>query len=314
MKLAPNQDAPHGKLILLAPPQARIFPLSRPLSRPLSGPLSGPLSRLLPDGRCGEFARIQIDSRRHESLLHGAQRLRGRLYREDGAIRASEISRDGRLVHAADARGWHVLALDRNGEVCGCSRYLAHPNTVDFLQLGVHESAFAHSRDGGAILRTAVDLEIARARRRGIAFVEVGGWALDPSMRCTAEAIRIALATYSLARILGGCIGIAAATKRHCSAAILRRIGGRPLQINEFEVPSYYDPRFACEMELLRFDSDQPNPRFETCIEDLCAYLTSALVIQAEPEEAPAQLTPRANKACAHQAWGLGRDLVPAVQ
>ena len=237
---------------------------------------------------------------------------------EDGAIRASEVSQDGRHVHAADGRGWHVLSLDRNGEVGGCSRYLAHPNTVDFFQLGVREAALAHSCEGGAILRTALDSEVAKARHRGVAFVEVGGWALDPSMRCTAEAVRIALATYSLARVLGGCIGIAGATKRHCSAAILRRIGGRPLRINEFELPSYYDPRFECEMELLRFDSAEPNPRFEACIDELRQYLTTTLVFQSEaqPEDSPVRHAARAGTrpASEQQTWWHGQDLVHAVQ
>src|ERR1700733_220559 len=187
MKRVPNQNAAHGGLVLLAPLMARIP---------------------------GSFAKVESGSPQHEHFLHSAQRLRAKLYREDGAIRESEISWDGRHQHPADECAWHVLSLDENGEVCGCSRYIAYPNTVHFSQLGVRDAALAHSFEWGMRLRGALDSEVAEARRRGLAYVEVGGWALDSSMRRTAEAIRIALATYSLARLLGGCLGLATATRR----------------------------------------------------------------------------------------------------
>jgi hypothetical protein len=257
MQLVPNQDAPHSRLILLAPPNA---------------------------GIPGSFARVETSSQHHERLLRGVQRLRAKLYTDEGAIRDSEVSRDGRHRQPVDQRAWHLLSLDRNGEVCGCSRYIAHPNTVAFSQLGVRKAALAHSGEWGMPLRTAIDAEVGEARRRGIAYVEVGGWALDPAMRRSTEALRIALATFSLARILGGCVGITTATTRNCSAAILRKIGGRPLEVGKVELPPYYDPQYECEMELLRFDSAQPNPRFESWIEDLRHYLITTLVVQSSAQ------------------------------
>ena len=254
MQLVPNQDAPHSRLVLLAPPDAEIP---------------------------GSFARVETSSLHHERLLRGVQRLRAKLYADDGAIRDSEVSRDGCHRQPVDQRAWHLLSLDRNDDVCGCSRYVEHPNTVVFSQLGVRKAALARSREWGMTLRTAIDAEVAQARHRGISYVEVGGWALDPAMRRSTEALRIALATYSLARLLGGCIGITTATSRHCSAAVLRKIGGRPLQTGNIELPPYYDPQFECEMELLRFDSAEPNPRVEAWIEDLRQYLTTALVVQS---------------------------------
>lgn len=292
MKRVPNQNATHGRLVLLAPPEARIP---------------------------GGFANIESGSRQHEHFLHAAQRLRAKLYREDGAIRESEISWDGRHQHPADERAWHVLSLDGNGEVCGCSRYIAYPNTVHFSQLGVRNAALAHSAEWGMKLRGALDAEVAEARRRGLAYVEVGGWALDSSMRRTAEAVRIALATYSLARLLGGCIGLTTATRRHCSAAILRKIGGRPPRIGNDEMPSYYDPRYECEMELLRFDSAEPNPRYEPWIEDLRRHLAAALVLQPPATHAIAaqessQRQTLGREALEREAWRFGQDLVQAVQ
>src|SRR5580658_2800630 len=221
MKLTPSQNAPECRLVLIAPAQA-----------------------LIPDS----LARVETGPRHHE-LLTSAQRLRGKVYLQDGAIRSSEVSPDGRHCHPADECAWHLLLLDRNGEVRGCSRYVAHPNNIAFSQLGVRNAALARSIEWASRLRTAVDSEVAQARLRQIAYVEVGGWALEPAMRHTAEAIRIALATYSLARLLGGCIGITTATTRHCSSAILRKIGGRRLRVQELEtseveIQPYYDPQY----------------------------------------------------------------------
>ena len=127
-----------------------------------------------------------------------------------------------------------------------------------------------------------MEAEIESAKQRGIAYVEVGGWALAPKMRFTAEALRIVLATYSLARILGGCIGIGTVTRRHHSASILRRIGGRALRESESELPHYFDPQYACDMEVLCFDSAAPNPRYEVWIEEMCQYMLTAAVIHGE--------------------------------
>jgi hypothetical protein len=255
MNLVPNPNA-QSRLVVLAPPKARI-----------------PCS----------FGGVHRSSRHYERLLSGAQRLRAKVYVEDGAIGESEVSRDGRHRHPADEFAWHLLSLNEFGDVCGCSRYVAHPNTVQFGQLGIRKAALARSKEWGMALRAAIDSEVAVAKRRDLAYVEVGGWALDSSMRRTGEGIRIALATYSLARVLGGCIGITTATRRHCSATILRKIGGQPMRIDKFEIPPYYDPQYDCDMELLRFDSTEPNPRFESCIEDLRFYLmTATLVIQPD--------------------------------
>jgi hypothetical protein len=125
-----------------------------------------------------------------------------------------------------------------------------------------------------------MESEIALARRLRVAYVEVGGWALAPEFRGTSEALRIALGSFSLARLLGGCIGVTTATERHCSASILRRIGGQPLKVQGIEIPRYFDPRFDCEMEILRFDSARPNPRFERWIEELEGYLAGVPVIR----------------------------------
>jgi hypothetical protein len=103
--------------------------------------------------------------------------------------------------------------------------------------------------------------------------------------------------------MLGGGIGIATATRRHGSSSILRRLGGRPLVIQGTELPSYYDPQYGCEMEILRFDSEEPNPRYEVWINDLSDYLqTSAVMAPDIPAfRAPGRFTDA--KPEFHEGW-----------
>ena len=212
-------------------------------------------------------------------MLAKAQKLRGRIYLEDGAIESSELTPDGRHYIASDEESWHILILDSYGEVSGCTRYLAHTNTSSFTQLGVRQSALAKCDEWGPKLRSAIEQELQLARKRDFDYVEMGGWALREDARCSTEALRIALGAYALARNLGGAVGVTTATARHCSSSILRRIGGQPLAAGRTELPSYHDPRYKCEMTILRFESDRPNPRYEAWIEQIREELLSAPVV-----------------------------------
>jgi hypothetical protein len=252
MNLVPNGNAGHGSLLLLAPADA-----------------------LIPDSLTG----TEWNPQTYSDLLAELQRLRGRVYLEDGAIERSTLSPDGRYIQAADAEAWHLIALNAQGDVSGCARYRAHSGQLHFDDTSVSHSPLSHSAGWGASLRSAVESEVRRANHLGIDFVEVGGWALTPEFRGTSEALRIALGTFSLARLLGGCIGITTATTRHSSASILGRIGGKPLMTDGREIPAYFDPAYRCQMEILRFDSSRPNPRFERCIEELKVYMSAVPVI-----------------------------------
>ncbi len=219
------------------------------------------------------------DATLHENLLAGLQRLRGRIYLDDGAVERAQLTPDGRHKQTIDDQSWHVLAVDDQGGVCGCARYMPYTRGTDFMELGVSRSALAQSGEWGGKLRTAVETEMRSAWSRGIACVEVGGWALHEDRRCSTGALKIALATYSLARILGGSIGFCTATHRHASSSILKRIGGHPLELDGVPFPSYYDPQYQCQMEILRFDSERPDPKYVHWIEDLRSYLLKAPAI-----------------------------------
>ena len=237
---------------------------------------------LAPDRRqTMSFPQSKVDSSLHQRLLAEAQKLRGSVYLADGAVQASQLTSDGRHVQSADEKSWHLLTLDEQGRVAACTRYLPHSNTVSFPELTVSKSPIAQSE----ALRGAIDAELALARKRRCSFSEVGGWVTSEALRGTTEAVRMVLTAYGLARLLGGTLGVSTVTTRHRSSSILRRIGLASLRSRGAEVPPYFDPHYNCEMEILRFDSERPNPRYQTWINECRAYLETAPVICAKAGE-----------------------------
>jgi hypothetical protein len=224
-----------------------------------------------------QMARRAQESHDYSALMASMQRLRGDIYLRDGAIKPWQLTADGRHVTETDETSWHVLIVDC-GKVSGCARYTPYPHNAAFTSLGVSRCALAQSDEWGSRLRLAVEQEMNAARRDGLACVEVGGWALAEELRGTAEALRVAMASYALAHLLGGCLGLCTATHRHHSSSILRRIGGRPLQASGVELPPYYDPAYECQMELLRFDSRHLSGRYQSIALDLAQELAAASV------------------------------------
>ena len=239
---------------------------------------------LLAPDRCHTipFSEKAVDASLHQKLLADAQKLRGRVYLEDGAIETTQLSADGRHVQAADQLSWHLLTLDERGKVAACTRYLPHSNGVSFDDLTVSRSAVAQSESWGRAFRIAVEAELSLARNRRCSYVEMGGWVISEALRCTTEAVRMVLAAYSLAQLFGGALGISTVTTRHGSSSILRRIGGGSLIARGAELPPYFDPYYKCEMEMLRFDSERPNPRYRSWIEDCRSHLETVPVICAK--------------------------------
>jgi hypothetical protein len=225
------------------------------------------------------FQNVTVNPQRHRDLMAEMQRFRGRIYAADGAISTGELTADGRHHVRADDHSWHVLALDAGGRVCGCLRYLEEQHARGFDDLFVRHAALARSPMLGWRFRMAVEMEMTRARQVGIGFGEVGGWAVAEEYRGTLEPLRIVLAIVALMDLRGGSAGVVTATARHHSAAILRRIGLHPLQSDGSDLPSYYDPQYSCEMEVLRFDSRFPNPKYREWVDQLSAALRTSPVI-----------------------------------
>jgi hypothetical protein len=219
------------------------------------------------------------DLKHHDYLLAEMQRFRGKIYSSDGAIKASDLTEDGRHRMAVDERSWHVLSLDSDQRVCACLRYLDETEAESFDNLWIRNSALSRIAELGSRFRRVIETQVQAARRNHLGFGEVGGWAVAEEHRHTLEPVRIILATYALLRLLGDALGVATATIRHHSAAILRRIGLNALTECGEELPPYFDPQYGCLMEALQFDSRHPAPKYEAWVSKLVETLRAAPVI-----------------------------------
>jgi hypothetical protein len=196
---------------------------------------------------------------------------------EDGAIESRQLTADGRHSLATDEHSWHLLAME-NGRVAGCARLQVYPPDVTFPELAVAQSAQARCLVWGLALRRSVTAQLDTAHAENLKFIEAGGWALVPELRCTTEALRIALGGYAVGKLLGGCLGLSTATVRHRSASMLRRLGGRPCMWQGQDIPPYYDPAYRSEMEVVNFDSRAPHPRYQPWVDQMITELRKALV------------------------------------
>jgi len=232
---------------------------------------------------------VDVDEERYDELLGDVQRLRGRVYLQDGAIEHHQLTADGRHHTPEDEKSWHLVMLDKVGRVAACVWYMPHEADVSATRLRVRHCPLARHPVWRETLWGAVESELAEARRAGLGYAEVGGWAVTEASRRTCEGLVLALAGYSFGRLLGGTLGITTATVRHCSSTILRRLGGTDLRLGDRAIPSYHDPEYDCNMELLRFDSRHPSPKYGALVEMLKDKLSEVLVL-ARPERCVAQL------------------------
>lgn len=228
---------------------------------------------------------VRIDAARHGALLHDVQRLRGRIYVADGAVRRDQLSVDGRHETPEDPRAWHLLVTDDSGATSGCIWYLEHSLTPKFDDLRVRTAEVAHHDVWGTKLRSAVAADIALASSERVRYAEVGGWAVDRNSNLT-DCLLLILGLYGFSQLRGGAFVLATATLRHASAAVLRRLGGAHIQGDGFTVPPYYDSKYDCQMELLRFDTRRPNPKFSALVGMLKQKFATVPVMMAEHRSA----------------------------
>jgi len=178
-----------------------------------------------------------------------------------------------------DDRGWHFLMTNHEGSVTACVRYIAHEEVPSAAKLQVRESPPAQRRESKDVFWKAVESDLATARRDRLRYAEIGGWAVAKEYRGTSDGLMLALAAFSFGRMFGGALGMTTATVRHSSSTILRRLGGSDLQVNGTTVKPYYDPKYRCQMEVLRFDSRAASAKYSALIDMLKEKLTGALVI-----------------------------------
>jgi hypothetical protein len=225
------------------------------------------------------FDNVSVDPSRHDQLLRRVQAVRGTIYLRDGAIRHDQLSSEGLHRTVEDGRSWHLVMVNPDGEVSSCAWYMEHEDTAGFESLRVRHSPLSRDKEWGHRLWLAVESELERARREQLRYAEIGGWAVSEKCRCTSEGLVLALIWYSLGQTRGDALGMTTATVRHSSSTILRRLGGQDLEYDGVAIPSYFDPRYGCEMELLRFDSRRPNPKYAELIRIIGETITSATVI-----------------------------------
>jgi hypothetical protein len=225
---------------------------------------------------------LAIDPARHEALLREMQRLRGSVYLQDGAVKAHQLSPDGRHRTPEDDRGWHLLLLNDQWRIRGCSWYLEHDGARSIHDLRAQSCPLADQDE----IRQAVNAEIARARKEYVRYSEVGGWAVEKQGRCTGEGLVLILVTFALSRTLGGALGLTTATVRHSSSTILRRFGFSSFEVSGVPVMPYHDPKYGCDMELLRFDTRQSDPKYHGLIEQVRSRLAEVTVIARTASQA----------------------------
>ena len=226
------------------------------------------------------FHDVVADQDRYSDLLSAMQRLRGRVYLDDGALRRSDLTFDGRHHLSSDEQSWHLLLLGAQDRVLGCMRYLKHRPSLSFSRLGIAKSPLAFCNQWGEKFRSAVVNQLSRAREEGLGFSEIGGWALDPEVRGSTAALSLVLGIYGLAQLLGPAYGLSTATTRNGSARILQRMGGMGLTLGNEELPSYFDPHYNCEMQILRFDSRMPAERYREGVAQLRQHLQASSVLR----------------------------------
>jgi hypothetical protein len=221
------------------------------------------------------------DKTMHASLLSEMRRFRGRVALREGAISASMLDSTGGHRMQGDEKSWHLLRVRNDGKIVGCARILIHPRDVTFARLRIASSSAARCPVWARDVRDAVEYELTHARRKGLAIIEPGGWAVDEDMRGSCEAVSIAIGALAWAQTLDDCIGFLTATAKHGSAAILRRLGARNLQAHGQTIPGYFEPAWGCNAELLRFDTNSLNPRFEAALVSARCQLSTSLVFSA---------------------------------
>ena len=218
--------------------------------------------------------------------LTALQQLRAREYLRDGAIHNTEIDHRGRFRMDADEQCWHFLLLNAQQEVIGCARYLLHSPNVSFQDLRIAQSPLATSVDWQEALRRAIGHELQFAREQGLGYAELGGWAIANEYHHTRAAAETVLASYLwAAMVVGHCVCSCTATVRNDSSSILRRIGGTPVMDHGTPLPSYFDTRYGCQIEIIRFDSRQLPQKFGKLIEQMRPKVSRAGIVRINSAE-----------------------------
>jgi hypothetical protein len=229
--------------------------------------------------RFDAFNNVTADTAQNRRLVEEMQRLRGSIYLDEGNIKHHELTSDGRHRTPEDDMSWHLLMTDPAGQVRSCVLYFEHEAASSIEDLRLKNCPLVKRADSRDKVKFAVEAEMARATTEGLRFAELGGWAISKERRGSPEGLMMVLATYALSRMLGGCIGITTANVAHSCSSILRRFGGDYLEFEGKPIPSYFDPKYNTEIDLLRFDSRHPSPRYAGLIDGVMRTLANVSLV-----------------------------------
>lgn len=223
-----------------------------------------------------EYTCVIRDSLQHQCWLKRAQMLRGRAYLEDGAVDASHLDQDGRLISHWDMDSWHIIAREGD-EACATMRFTFHRNAVDPDHLGLASSSVFQTPDAARIHR-AVRTYQEKCLDAGDIFGEVGGWAAESLRRGGRKSAAVALSPWPLCRSVGRVRALSTVTSRNHSIGILTRIAAVPLGDEQGQVPSWFDERYGCDMYLSAFTTWDLHDEFEDDARRLAELLYAAPV------------------------------------
>jgi hypothetical protein len=221
----------------------------------------------------------------YDYYLSSVQKLRADSYVSDGAIAPERVDQEGRFRMQRDEDCWHFLLVDTNRQVVGCVRYLKHPATAGIDDLLISHSPLGNDAWWGGKFQQVLTADLAFARRNLLAFIEVGGWAINRGYRHTRAALEILLASFAWARMIGGGIGCCTATVRNNSASMLRRIGGRSFEYDHEPIPPYKDPKYGCTMEALRFHFQNFDLRYRNMVDSIYQRMIEQPIIMRSFEQ-----------------------------
>lgn len=251
---------------------------------------------------------MSVNQKSFAHHLQGIQRLRAQSYLDDGAITVQDLDQYGGFPMQDDERSWHFIVVEAE-EVVACARYIIHPATALFNDLWMSKSALVRNYKWGSKLYQSVERLRFEACAQGLAFGELGGWAVERRHRHTKIALETLIGSYIWGELIGHCLCLCTATFRNQSASILRRLGGSSLSYGSKVIPKYFDPRYGCDMEVLQFDSRKLPTRFRAMALELKRALEPTVQDGLPSNIATAQTLTNLQRAMAEY-----RDYCPATE
>lgn len=207
------------------------------------------------EGPYTDLGHARVDYTVHRLQRQSAQRLRGRVYRMDGAVRDDQLTCDERWEAPRDASVWHLVVSHPEKHILATMWYDEHPPRHLNQMHSFHPAT-----------RKQLQAVVDRAKDERLKLAEMGGWvAVSPVSNLLI--LTLALAMH---RHLGPSLAPVIITTRHDASAMLVKHGGA----ERCGAESYWDERFGCDMELLVVDSRVRQTAYESGLNTMADRLS----------------------------------------